>query len=102
MTTREPPLCQAYDQIADRTCRYYADQGGRHNFARLDHDSSLERELRRELDEVTRGVADALALFDASWCTAHGHTPSPDQLKRADELRKRLLGHDPVWSDLYR
>ena len=67
MTTKDAKLCSAYDQISDRRCRYYADHGGKHNFARLDHDCSLERELRRELDEVTKGLAEALELFDANW-----------------------------------
>jgi hypothetical protein len=53
MTTKDAPLCTVYDQISDRTCRYYAGHGGKHNFARLDHDCLLERELRRALDAMT-------------------------------------------------
>jgi hypothetical protein len=70
MTTA--PLCSAYDQISDRKCRYYEGHNGRHNFARLDHDASLERELRRELDEMTAardeacGIAAKFALLP-SW-----------------------------------
>ena len=30
--SKDVTLCAAYDQISDRTCRYYADHGGRHNF----------------------------------------------------------------------
>jgi len=89
MTTKDAPLCLAYDdQIGGRMCRYYADHGGKHNFARLDHDCALERELRRALDEVTKGLAEALDLFDAVWCPEHGHAPKPSQLARAAELRK--------------
>lgn len=83
-------LCSAYDQISDRRCRYFRDHGGGHNFSRLDHDCALERELRRELDETTRALAEALDLFDRHWCPEHGHAPSPVDLKRADELRKRV------------
>ena len=60
MTTEDATLCSAYDQISDRKCRYYADHGGKHNFARLDHDSSLERELRRALDDMTKILEEAL------------------------------------------
>ena len=88
MTTKDAPLCVAYDQISDRKCRYYADHGGKHNFARLDHDCTLERELRCALDEITRGLAEALDLFDAVWCPEHGHAPKPEQLERAAKLRK--------------
>ena len=89
MTTEEK-LCTAYDQIAGRGCRYYAGHGGRHNFARLDHDCALERELRRELDETTRALAEALDLFDANWCPEHGHAPRPEVFERITELRKRV------------
>ena len=88
MTTKDAKLCSAYDQIGGRTCRYYADHGGRHNFARLDHDCSLERELRRALDEMTKDFAEALDLFDANWCPEHGHAPRPAALERYAELRK--------------
>lgn len=96
MTTKDAPLCAAYDQIADRTCRYYANHGGRHNFARLDHDCALERELRRELDETTKGLAEALDLFDGNWCPEHGHAPRPEAFKRATELSK-LIGREHAW-----
>lgn len=58
------PRCAAYDQISDRSCRYDANHKGRHNFARLDHDTTLARDLRRRLDEMTaaRDVACDLAL----------------------------------------
>lgn len=80
--------CPAYDQINDRGCRYDAGHGGRHNFARLDHDSGLERALRRELDATAKALAEALDLFDASWCPEHGHAPKPKVLARAAALRK--------------
>lgn len=100
--TAERAHCQAYDQIADRKCRYYADHGGRHNFARLDHDASLERELRGELDAVTAALGEALDLFDATWCTEHGHAPKPEQFRRIDELRAQLeTNSQPQWIDLY-
>lgn len=84
--TADRPRCQAYDQITDRTCRYYADHGGRHNFARLDHDASLERELRSELDAMTTALGEALDLFDATWCTEHGHSPTREQFEKATKL----------------
>jgi len=94
VTTQDAPLCTAYDQIGGRKCRYYANHGGRHNFARLDHDCSLERELRRQLDEMAKGLADAIDLFDANWCPEHGHSPTPETFKRASELGKKL-GKEP-------
>lgn len=90
MTTQDTALCPAYDQISDRTCRYYANHGGKHNFARLDHDSSLERELRRALDEMTKDFADALDLFDMNWCPEHGHAPNPETFQRAAVLGEKL------------
>lgn len=85
MTTKDAPLCAIYDQILDRRCGYYADHGGRHNFEPV---VIKARELRRALDEVTKGLAEALDLFDAVWCPEHGHAPKPAQLARATELRK--------------
>ena len=60
MTVHTTEQCAAYDQISDRKCRFYAGHRGKHNFARLDHDSSLERELRCELDELVRSTVDEL------------------------------------------
>ncbi|HSX22836.1 MAG TPA: hypothetical protein VLE97_08705 [Gaiellaceae bacterium] len=101
-TSARDELCAAHDQVAGRSCRYYKDHGGRHNFARLDHDCALERELRRELDQRTSALAEAIGLFDAAWCTEHGHAPRPDQFKRIDELRAQLpAGTQPQWADLY-
>lgn len=54
--------CTVYDQITDRTCRYDEGHGGRHRFPPLDHDSSLERELRRRLDLMTKIRDDACEL----------------------------------------
>ena len=88
MTVDALKLCSAYDQISDRRCRYYTDHGGRHNFARLDHNSTLERELRRSLDEAQKALTEALDLFDASWCPEHGYAPKPAVFARAAELRK--------------
>ena len=99
--TTEQKMCSAYDQIAGRRCRYYAGHGGRHHFARLDHDCSLERELRRELDERTSALAEAIDLFDASWCTEQGHAPKPEQFRRIDDLREQLTKSEPKWRDLY-
>lgn len=97
-TATTSPLCGAYDQISDRRCRYYADHGGAHNFARLDHDCSLERELRRELDGVVLGLGEALDLFDAVWCADHGHVPTPDQFARAAALSK-TIGREHAFYD---
>jgi hypothetical protein len=84
-TSEQPTFCTAYDQISDRTCRYYANHGGRHNFARLDHDCALERELRRQLDEMQDLLVEALDLFDA----ARGKVVlTPAQCARAIGLRK--------------
>lgn len=82
-------LCTAYDQISDRKC-HYAGHGGKHNFARLDHDASLERELRSELDELAAALGEALDLFDATWCSDHGHAPKREQFARATKLRKLI------------
>jgi hypothetical protein len=98
----DTPLCSAYDQIAGRTCRYYAGHGGRHNFARLDHNCALERELRRELDETRKALADALDLFDATWCAEHGHAPTPEQFTRASELSKIVGRSHDDYDDIVR
>jgi hypothetical protein len=65
-STTDAPLCSVYDQISDRACRYYADHGGKHNFARLDHDSLLERELRRALDVLTAARDEACDIADTA------------------------------------
>src|SRR5947209_755403 len=90
-TSAQDALCTVYDQISDRKCRYYAGHGGKHNFTRLDHDALHERELRRELDTMEQALAEALDLFDATWCPEHGHAPRPEQLARVEELRKLVL-----------
>jgi hypothetical protein len=59
-------LCTAYDQILDRQCRYHADHGGKHNFARLDHDTALERDLRRALDEMAKARDEACEIADTA------------------------------------
>ncbi len=38
--------------------------------------------------QLALALAEALDLFDATWCTEHGHSPKPEQLARAAELRK--------------
>lgn len=88
--TTDQKLCSAYDQITDRGCRYYAGHGGRHNFARLDHDCALERELRRELDAMTKALGQALDLFDDNWCPEHGHAPRPAVFDEATRLRNLI------------
>lgn len=90
ITSAQDELCGAYDQISDRKCRYYAGHGGKHNFASLDHNCALERELRRELDETLKDFAEALDLFDANWCPDHGHAPKLAAFKRAAALGKKL------------
>lgn len=82
-------LCQTYDQISNRTCRYYAGHGGSHNFARLDHNYFLERALRCELDAMTKALAEAIELFDAVGTNiARDYAPTREQLARINELRK--------------
>lgn len=92
MTVDADKLCSAYDQIADRRCRYYAGHGGKHNFARLDHDCRLERELRRDLDEMTKGLAEALELADeySTMAIDLGGFGPKGALERLEELRKLL------------
>ena len=89
MTVDADKLCPAYDQISDRTCRYYADHGGRHNFARLDHDCALERELRRTLDEMT-AARDELASIAEGETLDETYSPSGVKrtLARIAELRE--------------
>lgn len=84
MTTK-PEMCPAYDQLSDRDCCYYAKHGGKHYFARFDHDCRLERELRRALDEMTaaRDEACSIAAMAESHSAVAGH-----KLKRIAELRK--------------
>ena len=79
--TSEQKRCVVYDQTSNRSCCYYAGHGGKHNFARLDHDAGLERELRRELDE-------ALAARDAYARLLESQAAVPYD---ADGLRARAL-----------
>jgi len=55
-------LCDAYDQISNRRCRYDGGHGGRHNFAPLDHNYTVERELRRCLDLMVQARDEACDL----------------------------------------
>lgn len=75
---KDPLLCTVYDQITDRSCRYYIGHGGSHNFARLDHNYYLERALRCELDTMTKARDEACDIAAMA-----GH-----KLKRIAELRK--------------
>ena len=55
--------------------------------------------LEAEVLELRGALAEALTIFDASWCPEHGHTPKPEQLARIEELRKlvgsgHVSGHD--------
>lgn len=43
-----------------------------------------------EIKQLRAALTEALNLFDAVWCPAHGHAPKPEQLARAVELRKLL------------
>jgi hypothetical protein len=82
--------CRQYDQLSDRYCAYDLDHGGSCNFARLDHDTRLERQLRRALDEMTKDAKDALALFTNNWCPEHGHAPTAGTFAKAKALAKIL------------
>lgn len=90
MTTTTAPLCSTYDQISDRTCRYYRGHGGRHNFASLDHNCTLERELRRMLDEVIAARDEACDLAETAIKMQGDFIGRRDQLgsDRIVELRK--------------
>jgi len=44
--------------------------------------------LLDEVDRLRDAIADAIAIFDATWCPEHGHAPRQDQLDRIDALRK--------------
>jgi hypothetical protein len=79
----EPERCKVFDQISGRDCRYYAGHGGRHNFARLDHDCHLERELRRALDAMTAARDEACDI-----ATRSTDARPPIDRKRIAELRK--------------
>lgn len=43
-----------------------------------------------EIRLLHSALAEALDLFDQTWCSEHGHAPKPEQLARAAELRKFL------------
>lgn len=81
--TEDAETCSAHDRICDRRCRYHVDHGGKHNFARLDHDVSLECDLRRQLDEMTAARDEACHLAEQWVDKAFG----PD-VARLAELRK--------------
>jgi hypothetical protein len=40
--------------------------------------------------QLTAAVGEALDLFDATWCTEHGHAPNPEHFDRAAKLRKLI------------
>jgi hypothetical protein len=52
-----------------------------------EHDNAWTS-LVRQRDRFRAALAEALDLFDATWCPEHGHQPRPEQLARAAELRK--------------
>lgn len=64
--TKIDDSCPAYDQILNRSCRYHAGHGGRHNFAPLDHNTALECDLRRALDEMTKARDEACDIADTA------------------------------------
>lgn len=43
------------------------------------------------VEKLRVALAEALDLFDATWCPEHGHAPKPEQLARIAELRKVVL-----------
>ena len=90
MTTTTAPFCSIYDQISGRTCRYYRDHGSMHNFASLDHNCTLERELRRLLDEVIAARDEACDIADTAIKMRGDFIGRRDQLgsDRIVELRK--------------
>ena len=47
-------------------------------------------EQNNELAEAHKALGAALDLFDATWCSAHGHAPTSATFDRATELRKRI------------
>ena len=62
----EPRRCPAYSQIEDRGCCYDEGHGGKHNFARLDHNYALERSLRRALDRMIAARDEACAIAETA------------------------------------
>ena len=50
-------------------------------------------EQSNELADANKALAEALELFDAHWCSAHGHAPKPEAFDRAIELWKRIHPH---------
>jgi len=44
--------------------------------------------ILEQIDVTNAALAEALDLFDAVWCPEHGHAPRPEQLARAEALRK--------------
>lgn len=47
-------------------------------------------ERRYGFDRLREAFAEALDIFDATWCPEHGHAPNPKQHARVAELRKVL------------
>lgn len=61
--------------------------GSRGADAHWEHQQRVDA-LEEKLAIATRALAEAVAIFDATWCPEHGHAPKPDQLARVEELRK--------------
>jgi hypothetical protein len=53
---------------------------------------------RVENEQRTSELAEAIAIFDATWCTEHGHSPKHEHFVRIEELR-RHLHQEPKWED---
>lgn len=46
------------------------------------------RVMEREIVTLRSALAEAIDIFDATWCPEHGHAPQPEQIARMDELRQ--------------
>jgi hypothetical protein len=57
--------------------------------------------LYAQIAKLRAAFIEAIDLFDATWCTEHGHAPSWNQLARAAELRIEH-GHAPSKDQLAR
>src|SRR4029077_11737246 len=50
------------------------------------------RDCRLQAAQKSAELAEVLAIFDATWCTEHGHSPKPEQFARIEELRITATG----------
>jgi hypothetical protein len=46
------------------------------------------RVMEREVVALRSALAEAIAIFDGTWCPEHGHAPRPVWFDRIDDLRK--------------